>query len=90
VAFMVELVSLRGVRCEEAERTALGLFAVTGEGALRMPKAESLGRRAPPDVADRRDLGPFVDAHRKQDAYIFFGGASFTLFMFWVIWHYLG
>jgi len=27
---------------------------------------------------------------RTQDMYIFFGGAAFTLFMFWVIWHYLG
>lgn len=27
---------------------------------------------------------------RKQDAWIFGAGATFTLFSFWVIWHYLG
>lgn len=28
--------------------------------------------------------------NRTQDVWIFFGGAGFTLFSFWVIWHYLG
>lgn len=25
-----------------------------------------------------------------QDMYIFFAGAIFTFFCFWLIWHYLG
>ena len=27
---------------------------------------------------------------RKQDAWVFGAGATFTLFSFWAIWHYLG
>lgn len=34
-------------------------------------------------------LASFSD-NSTQDWYIFFGGAAFTLFMFGVIYHYLG
>ncbi|KAK8864443.1 hypothetical protein IAR55_001692 [Kwoniella newhampshirensis] len=37
----------------------------------------------------RETIG-WVERRTKQDAWIFGAGASFTLFSFWVIWHYLG
>ncbi|KAJ9106311.1 hypothetical protein QFC21_001456 [Naganishia friedmannii] len=37
-----------------------------------------------------REVIQWVDRRGAQDWYIFFGGALFTLFMFWVIYHYLG
>jgi Golgi SNAP receptor complex protein 2 len=37
-----------------------------------------------------RETISWVERRTKQDAFIFFGGAAFTLFSFWVIWHYLG
>ncbi|BEI92598.1 uncharacterized protein CcaverHIS019_0502260 [Cutaneotrichosporon cavernicola] len=37
-----------------------------------------------------RETISWVERRTTQDAYIFFGGAAFTLFSFWVIWHYLG
>lgn len=37
-----------------------------------------------------RETISWVERRTKQDAFIFFGGAGFTLFSLWVIWHYLG
>ncbi|ORX36604.1 snare region anchored in the vesicle membrane C-terminus-domain-containing protein [Kockovaella imperatae] len=37
----------------------------------------------------RETIG-WVERRTKQDAWIFGVGATFTLFSFWVIWHYLG
>ncbi|KAK6910052.1 hypothetical protein I203_104081 [Kwoniella mangroviensis CBS 8507] len=37
----------------------------------------------------RETIG-WVERRTKQDAWIFGAGATFTLFSFWVIWHYLG
>ncbi|ODO09807.1 hypothetical protein I350_02024 [Cryptococcus amylolentus CBS 6273] len=37
----------------------------------------------------RETIG-WVERRTKQDAWIFGIGATFTLFSFWVIWHYLG
>lgn len=37
-----------------------------------------------------RETISWVERRTKQDAFVFFGGAGFTLFSFWVIWHYLG
>ncbi|KAK4686720.1 golgi SNAP receptor complex member 2, partial [Tremellales sp. Uapishka_1] len=37
----------------------------------------------------RETIG-WVERRTKQDTFIFGAGASFTLFSFWVIWHYLG
>ncbi|KAL7420306.1 Protein transport protein bos1 [Cryptotrichosporon argae] len=37
----------------------------------------------------RETIG-WVERRTKQDAWIFGAGASFTLFSFWVIWHYVG
>ncbi|WVR07092.1 hypothetical protein IAU60_004131 [Kwoniella sp. DSM 27419] len=37
----------------------------------------------------RETIG-WVERRTKQDAWIFGAGATFTLFSFWAIWHYLG
>ncbi|KAF9529426.1 golgi SNAP receptor complex member bos1 [Crepidotus variabilis] len=37
-----------------------------------------------------RDVISWIERRSTQDTYIFFGGAIFTFFCFWLIWHYLG
>ncbi|WOO80838.1 Protein transport protein bos1 [Vanrija pseudolonga] len=37
-----------------------------------------------------RETIAWVEKRAKQDAWIFFAGATFTIFSFWLIWHYLG
>ncbi|KAL0072440.1 Protein transport protein bos1 [Marasmius tenuissimus] len=37
-----------------------------------------------------RDVIGWIERRSTQDMYIFFAGAIFTFFCFWLIWHYLG
>lgn len=61
---------------------------VEQKGMLRGTKRKLMG--AAETLGLSRETIGWINRRSAQDVWIFFGGAIFTLFMFWVIWHYLG